>query len=81
MRPLTAHLRHVDETYLQHMRHALSFAIWLLLAALACFMHALLPFLFEKSGSDIVCRMHERMVLNRHKLTPRANDNGEQATA
>ncbi len=62
------HLRQVDETYLEHMGHALSFSLNLALAALVCLVHAIFPFLFEKRGSTIVTRLYDRMVINRHSL-------------
>lgn len=62
------HLEDVEETYFEHLRHALSFALVMLWGAVCCLIHALLPFLCEKSGSRIVSRLHDRMVLNRHGL-------------
>ncbi len=69
MKRLSAHLEQVDESYLQHMKHALSFAFSLGVGCLVCLVHAFLPFVFEKQGSDIVRRMHDRMVVNRHNLS------------
>lgn len=66
---LNAHLRQIDESYTQHMKHALSFAFELGLASVACLLHAFLPFLFEKTGSSRVQRLHDRMVVNRHLLS------------
>jgi hypothetical protein len=66
---ITEHLRSVNESYLQHFRHALSFAGTLLLASVVCFIHALIPFLFEKTGSLLINRLHDRMVNNRSKLS------------
>lgn len=68
---LTRHLESVDETYLEHFGHALRFAVTLALAAVVCFVHALLPFLFERTGSQLIGRLHDRMVLNRKRKTPR----------
>jgi hypothetical protein len=34
-----------------------------------CFIHALLPFCFKKTGSNMIKDMHERMVINRHNLS------------
>lgn len=65
---LSKHLRQIDESYWQHMKHALSFAFELGLACVVCLVHAFLPFLFEKTGSDRVRRLHDRMVVNRHNL-------------
>lgn len=66
---LTRHLSDVDESYFQHMQHALSFAVGLAWAAACCLVHALFPFLCEKSGSKMVTVLHDRMVVNRHKLS------------
>lgn len=72
--PLTRHLRSVDESYFQHCAHALRFAVTLLLAALCCLVHALLPFLFEKTGSRLVERLHRDMVLQRERQSARRRD-------
>jgi hypothetical protein len=34
-------------------------------AGLACLVHALLPFLFVRTGSDCIRRLHERMQVRR----------------
>jgi hypothetical protein len=67
---LTAHLDSVDETYFQHLCHALGFATRMFLGSLACLVHALCPFAFERTGSDCIRVLHDRMVTNRHRLTP-----------
>lgn len=67
----TRHLDRVDETYLQHLRHALGFAAGMFVGSLYCLAHALFPFLFERAGSDVIRRLHDRMVVNRHTLTPK----------
>ena len=56
MSRLTRHLDDVGETYCQHLRHALSFALAMLGGAVAC----------------LVRRLHDRMVVNRRNLTPGA---------
>ena len=61
----TEHPASVNETYGEHMAMAGSFGLRLLLASLACFVHALLPFLFEKTGSRMITELHDRMVMNR----------------
>lgn len=55
------HPRSIGESYLEHQRHALGFGFSLFLAALACFVHALIPGLFVRTGSDAVTRLHDRM--------------------
>jgi hypothetical protein len=71
-RAFTEHPASVGETYLEHMGMALSFALRLLLGSLACFLHAFLPFLFEKTGSGIIAGLHDRMVVNRRRHGPAA---------
>lgn len=63
----TAHPASVGETYGEHLGSAAYFSRQLLLASAACLVHALLPFLFEKTASGILRRLHERMVVARHK--------------
>jgi len=62
---LTAHPASVGETYGAHFAAATYFASQLLVAALACLVHAVLPFLFENTASGILRRLHERMVVSR----------------
>lgn len=71
-RLFTEHPASVGESYLGHMAQAMSFA-WLLLAgALACAAHAVLPFLFQRTGSGIIRQLHDRMVRNRRRPAGRA---------
>ncbi len=67
---LTAHLESVGETYFQHFRHAISFSLTMFCAGVACSIHALLPFLFETTGSDSIRILYDKMVINRKNLTP-----------
>lgn len=59
-RLFTSHPASVDESYGQHFFFAMRFAVWLALAAFAALIHALLPFLFEKTASRIIARLYER---------------------
>lgn len=59
------HPASVDESYLQHMRFALGFAFWLMVAAGAALLHALVPALCETTASRILKRLHAR-IMNRH---------------
>jgi hypothetical protein len=59
------HPASVGESYFEHMGVAFGFATRLLAAAFACFVHGLLPFVFTKTGSNAVKRLHDEM------LTPR----------
>lgn len=75
------HLNSVDESYLEHSGHALSFAATLAIAAAACLVHALLPFLFERTGSRLVGQLHHRMVLHRKRRDPAAGAKPESVSA
>lgn len=59
--PFTEHPASAGETYLEHLRTAAGFGLQMVTAGLACLVHALLPFLFVRTGSDCICRLHDRM--------------------
>lgn len=61
----THHPGSVGESYGEHLVSAGSFALRLALAASACAIHAVLPFLCEKTGSRLVTELHDRMVAHR----------------
>lgn len=63
----TDHPASVGETYGEHFVTAMSFSLSLFRAAFVCAVHALLPFLFEKTGSECINELHDRMVTNRHR--------------
>ena len=65
----TTHPASVDESYLEHMAVALSFSARLLFAGLVCLVHAFLPFLFVRTGSQVIGELNDRMVLNRHRAS------------
>lgn len=65
----TDHPASVGETYTEHMHTAAWFGWRMLLGSFACFVHALLPFLFTRTGSATVTQLHDRMVLNRVRAT------------
>lgn len=61
----TDHPASVGENYLQHLLAALSFSLGLFVAAMVCLVHALLPFLFVKTGSRRITALYQKMVTNR----------------
>ena len=63
----TRHPASVDETYIEHTGVALFFSGQMLLGALACLVHAFLPFLFVKTGSRVISGLHERMIVSRNR--------------
>jgi len=84
-RLFTEHPASVGESYGEHMAMAGSFALHMFLGSLACLLHALLPFLFVKTGSSIIQDLHGRMVTNRQrKPVPNASESsveGDSVTA
>lgn len=58
---LTKHLNNINETYFVHLGRALYFSLFLLIASVACFIHAIFPFLFERTASNLVNEVHVMM--------------------
>lgn len=81
LRFFVAHPASVGETYLQHLRNAMGFAGCLGWAALACALHAVLPFLFVHTASDAVHRLHARMVTGRRNVHAGFRESRDAATA
>jgi hypothetical protein len=61
------HPRSVGETYIEHMAAALSFGVAMIVAGLACVVHAFLPAFFERTGSRAIAELYGRMVINRRR--------------
>ena len=61
------HPESVGETYLEHLFQASYFGMRMVVAGLACLVHALLPFLFETTGRTAISELHSKMVLHRAK--------------
>lgn len=53
----TDHPHSVGETYLQHLYFASKFGIRMLIGGVACIIHAILPFLFKKTASNLLLTM------------------------
>ena len=56
--PLTRHLDETGEAYGEHCGKAAGFGFRMIGGGLACLVHAIFPFLLEKTGSDTVRRLH-----------------------
>jgi hypothetical protein len=61
------HPASVGESYGEHLVHASTFGVHMVLAGLACLVHALLPFLFVRTGSAAIATLYTRMVTHRRK--------------
>ena len=78
----TGHPASVGETYTEHMAMAFSFSARLFAGSVVCAIHAVLPFLFVKTGSETIDDLHGRMVAHRRvqpegRLTARAAATGD----
>jgi hypothetical protein len=71
-RLFTEHPRSVGESYGQHLVQAGGFGGRMILAGLACMLHALLPFIFVRTGSDAIESLHNRMSARRRQGVPAA---------
>jgi hypothetical protein len=69
-RLFTDHPQSVDETYGEHFLVASGFAGRLLLAAVICAVHAVLPFMFEKTGSRMIAGLYQRTGPGRVRTAP-----------
>jgi hypothetical protein len=63
--PFTKHPNSVGETYLEHMKIALSTAIKIQLVVLIIVVHAIFPFLFEKTGGDEIEKINKDLQYRR----------------
>ena len=63
----TKHPNEVGETYVQHWLQAMRFSLTFLFLFVIALVHAILPFLFEKTASDIVCEMSSDMECRKGK--------------
>lgn len=59
--PFTKHCRSVGETYAQHLTFAVGCGTKMILGGLACLVHGLFPFSFERTGSRTVSALFEQI--------------------
>ena len=59
--PFTRHPREVGESYGHHFTNASAFGLRMLAGGAAVLVHAVLPFLFVKTGSRTMDKLHRRM--------------------
>ena len=64
-RLFTEHPASVGETYGKHMARASWFGARMMLAGMACMVHAALPFLFVSTGSRAIEELNARMLATR----------------
>ena len=59
--PFTRHPKEVGETYFEHMGIASGVGLRLAVGALACFVHAVFPFLCVRTGSQTIEKLYRRI--------------------
>ena len=67
---MTEHPASVGESYTQHLATAGGFGLAMIGGGLACLVHGVLPFLFTRTGSAAIERLHDRMIA--HRVRPGA---------
>ena len=65
----TQHPASVGESYGEHCLVAGSFGLRMILGGCACLIHAVLPFLFVRTGSVQISTLHETMIVHRQRKT------------
>ena len=59
--PFTEHPREVGETYFEHLGVAAKVGAAMAVGALACFVHAVFPFLCVRTGSATIDKLHRQI--------------------
>lgn len=59
--PFSRHPREVGESYGEHFRSASGFGMKMLAGGLACLVHAVFPFWFERTASRTMDALYRRM--------------------
>ena len=65
-RLFTAHPEAVGESYAEHFGVASRFGLRMVLAGVACLVHAVLPFAFATTASRTIRELHDR-IAHRHR--------------
>ena len=61
------HPKSVGETYFGHMKSGAFYGLMLTIAGVACFVHCVLPFLFQTTGSHLVEKVYADMKARQNK--------------
>lgn len=62
-------VKHPEEqkmTYFEHLKHACSYSVQALGCSLVFMVHGFVPCLFEKTGSVMIQRLHDRLTGAKH---------------
>lgn len=68
----TKHPHSIGETYLQHFKFASCFGLNMLMGGFACLLHAIFPFIFQKTGSNLLLKMTHHFISRMPKLEGQA---------
>ncbi len=66
--PFTKHPQDVGESYFQHLRVASGFSGLFFQLALVSMVHAVFPWMFERTASRRVEELHEQLCVNRQSI-------------
>lgn len=58
----TKHPHQIGETYFEHLKFASVFGAHMFLGGLACLIHAIFPFIFQKTGSNVLIHLTQNFV-------------------
>jgi len=72
--PFTAHPSEVGETYFEHGLFACRYGAKMTLGGIAAFVHGLLPFLFQTTGSRITRELNATLEESRARAAARRDD-------
>lgn len=73
----TDHPESVGETYGQHFQYAFLFGANMVIGGVACILHSIFPFIFERTGSDILLKEMEKWINRMPKLDERVQRLGK----
>ena len=62
------HLHFVNQSYWIHFRHSMGYSVKSLACSVIFFIHALWPDLFQRTGSDIVAQLNDKMQSTRQHV-------------
>jgi Family of unknown function (DUF6356) len=58
----TSHPHSIGESYFQHLKFASLFGARMTIGGIACLLHAIFPFIFQKTGSNILLKMTHHFI-------------------
>ncbi len=67
--PFTDHPRAVGESYFGHLGQASGIGSQMILGGVACVLHGLFPFLFTKTGSNVILKLAGKCGQRRHQMS------------